>query len=93
MKTKRNKLPAKKALPATEAPMVSNVAPEIDVAEDEDQLVRTSEAAHKLNVSENTIREYMRRGLLDRIQIGTRTVRTSRRSLSKLMGQQAAEKN
>lgn len=94
MKTKRNKLPAKKAsLLATAAPVGLDVAPETDTGEDEDgdQLVRTSEAAHKLNVSENTIREYMRRGLLDRIQIGTRTVRTSRRSLSRLMGQQAAK--
>ena len=30
-------------------------------------------------------------GLLDRVRIGTRTIRTTRRSLSKLMGQQAAE--
>jgi len=44
-----------------------------------------------LRVSENTIRKYMKQGLLDRIQIGTRTVRTSRRSLYRLMGQQAAE--
>ncbi len=71
--------------------MVPNVAPETGAGEDEDQLVRTSDAAHSLGVSENTIRQYMKTGLLDRIQIGTRTMRTSRRSLSRLMGMQAAE--
>jgi hypothetical protein len=91
MKTARRKLPTKKALPEAEAPMVPNVTPEVDADEDADQLVRTSEAAHQLSVSENTIREYMRRGLLERIRIGTRTIRTTRRSLSRLRGQQAAE--
>jgi hypothetical protein len=92
MKTRRHKLPAKKALPsATEAPMAPNVAPEADAGEDEEQLVRTSEAAHRLNVSENTVRKYMQLGLLDRVLIGTRTVRMTRGSLSRLMGQQAAE--
>ena len=94
MKTPRRKLPAKKApVPATEAPMVPNVAPETDAGadEDEEQLVRTSDAAHKLRVSENTVRKYMAMGLLDRVRIGTRTIRTTRRSLSRLMGQQAAE--
>ena len=46
MKTKRNKLPAKKAsLLATAAPVGLDVAPETDTGEDEDgdQLVRTSE--------------------------------------------------
>jgi Helix-turn-helix domain len=94
MKTARNKLPTKKALLSSTAAasMVPNITPEVDVGDDdEDQLVRTSDAAHKLRVSENTVRKYMKQGLLDRIQIGTRTVRTSRRSLSRLMGQQAAE--
>ena len=90
MKTARNKLPAKEALlSSTAVPTVSNIAP--DAVEDEDQLVRTSEAAHRLGVSENSIRKYMAQGLLDRVLIGTRTVRTTRRSLSRLMGLQAAE--
>ena len=97
MKTKRNKLPPKKALlrgSETAALTVPNAAPEVGVGddgEDAEQLVRTSEAAHKLNVSENTIRKYMQQGLLERVQIGTRTVRVSGRSLARLMGQQAAE--
>ena len=50
MKTARNKLPAKEALlSSTAVPTVSNIAP--DAVEDEDQLVRTSEAAHRLGVS------------------------------------------
>ena len=92
MKTKRNKLPKKALLLATAAPMVPGVAPEADAVEDDaDQLVRTSEAAHALNVSENSIRKYMAQGLLERVRIGTRTIRTTRRSLARLMGQQAAE--
>ena len=92
MKAARHKLPTKQALlSSTAAPTVPNVAPEADAGEDEDQLVRTSDAAHKLHVSENTIRQYMKQGLLERIQIGTRTVRTTRRSVSRLMGLQAAE--
>ena len=92
MKTPRNKLPAQKALLlATATPMVPNIAPEVDADEDEDQLVRTSDAAHKLRVSENTIRKYVKLGLLEYVRIGTRTVRVTGRSLAKLMGQQAAE--
>jgi hypothetical protein len=89
MKTARNKLPFKKALPnpETAALPVPNTAPEVDAGEDEDQLVRTSYAAHKLDVSENTIRLYAARGLLHRVQIGTRTVRITRTSLNRLMGQ------
>ena len=63
MKTPRNKLPAQKALLlATAAPMVPNIAPEADAGEDEDQLVRTSDAAHKLGVCENTVRKYVKLG-------------------------------
>jgi len=94
VKTKRHKLPpAKVPAPKTEASMVPNVEPGAsagDKEEDEEQLVRTSEAAHKLGVSENTVRKYMKMGLLDRKLLGTRTIRTTRRSLSRLMGQQQA---
>ena len=88
MKARRNKLPPAKA-PEAKASMMPNAAPEVD--EDEDLLVRTSDAAHKLRVSENTIRKYMKQGLLDRVVLGTRTIRTTKSSLTRLMGQQAAE--
>ena len=96
MKTRRHKLPpAKKApTPEAKAPMAPNATPEVgagDDGEDEDLLIRTADAAHKLNVSENTIRKYMQLGLLDRVRLGTRTIRTTKSSLTKLMGQQAAE--
>jgi len=95
VKTRRHKLPLKKALLETVALPVPNAGPAANAVEDddedEDQLVRTSDAAHKLNVSENTVRKYMAMGLLDRVRIGTRTIRTTRRSLTRLMGQQAAE--
>ena len=100
MKTRRNKLPKKALLVATAAPklraehhaeLLMGLANQSS-SEDEDQLVRTSEAAHRLNVSENTIRKYLAAGLLQKIRIGTRTIRITRASLLKLMGQgQAAE--
>ena len=93
MKTARNKLPAQKALLlATAAPMVPNVAPEVDADEDEDQLVRTSDAAHKLRVTENTVRKYVQLGIVG-IACGSGRGRCAPRAAAwrRLMGQQAAE--
>jgi excisionase family DNA binding protein len=52
-------------------------------------LLRIPEVARELAVSERTIADYLKQGLLERVQIGTRTVRISRASLNRLMGQAA----
>jgi excisionase family DNA binding protein len=49
-------------------------------------LLRIPEVARELGVSERTIQSYLDQGLLERVRIGSRTVRVSRQSLMKLMG-------
>ena len=49
-------------------------------------LLRIPEVARELGVSERSVQNYLALGLLERVKIGTRTVRISRQSLMKLMG-------
>ena len=92
MKTRnrRIKLPAKvptPLLPETQlSPPVPFVSSGFAAQPPPPMLMRIPEVARELGVSERSVQSYLAQGLLERVKIGTRTVRISRQSLMKLMG-------
>jgi hypothetical protein len=99
VKTKRRISPPKTVAnvpssgPESEAPATSNAdtpsSPNSAEPSGEPPLLRVADAAHALRVSERSIHNYLAQGLLERVRIGTRTLRISRVSLLRLMGQPA----
>lgn len=88
MKTKNRRVQLPQKVLASPAAPASLPLPS-PITSPPSMLLRIPEVARELAVSERTIQSYLEQGLLERVKIGTRTVRISRASLLKLMGQPA----
>jgi excisionase family DNA binding protein len=90
-RTRRFKLPPKVPTLSPEMLPVPPVSPALTDFAQRSQppppmLLRIPEVARELGVSERTIQSYLAQGLLERVKLGSRTIRISRRSLMALMG-------
>jgi excisionase family DNA binding protein len=85
MRAKRTKSPPKK-LARTPAQTVAVVRASAATADDlSAPLLRVSEVARALKVSERSIYTYVDKGLLERVKIGAQTMRITSESLKRLM--------
>ena len=94
-RTRRVKLPPKVPALSPEMQLSPPVSPALtDLAQRPQppppMLLKIPEVARELQVSERTVQDSFAKGWLERVKIGTRTVRVTRSSLLKLMGASAA---